>query len=272
MSSTHGEAVMTMPRAGEPIWWDLGTTDLPAARRFYGELFGWSADVSSDPDTAGYTQFRKDGKLVAGAGEVSQPGQPTSWTMYVATDDAEALPGPVESTGGTTLMPPMDILPFGRMAIFADPTGAVFGVWQSGTHHGAELRNEPGSVFWTELATRDVPAAKGFYGPVFDWDPEDMPSGPLTYTTWWHDDTPVAGALPMEGDMWPPEVPPHWMTYFSVDDCEATVVRAEELGGQVVVPPTDIPPGRMAVITDPQGGAFSVITLNDETRRQVGLV
>jgi hypothetical protein len=68
--------------------------------------------------------------------------------------------------------------------------------------------------------------------------------------------------MPMEGDMWPPDVPSHWMVYIAVEDCDAAAARVESLGGAVMVPPNDIPPGRMAVCNDPQGAVFSIIELN----------
>lgn len=245
-----------------PIWFDLGTSDLAAARRFYTGLFGWTAEMSPEPDAGGYTTFRKDGKLVAGAGQLTEPGRPTAWALYIASDEVASLPDRVEAAGGSTLMPPMDILRHGRMAIFSDPGGAVFGAWQGGSHRGAELVDHAGSVVWCELASRDVEASKAFYRAVFGWQPEDRPVGSVAYTTFRLHDTEVAGLIPMVGDLWPPGSPPHWMIYFGVDDCDATAQLAEQLGGRAPVPPTDIPPRRFAVLHDPQGAAFSVISMS----------
>jgi uncharacterized protein len=249
--------------AATPIWFDLGTTDLAAAREFYSRLFGWTTEVSDEPETGGYTNFHKDGQLVAGAGQVTEPGRPTAWTVYIASDEVATLPDRVEAAGGTTLMPPMDILGYGRMAIFADPAGAVIGAWQGGSHRGAELVDEPGSVVWSELATRKVAESKAFYRAVFGWQPEDRPSGPAAYTTFKLRDEEVAGMIPMVGEQWPAEMPAHWMIYFRVTDCDAVAVRAEQLGGQATVPPMEIPPGRFAVLSDPQGGTFSVISMSE---------
>lgn len=250
---------------GTPHWVDLGSPDPEASRRFYGELFGWTADVSTDPQFGGYATCRKDGKAVAGIGGKMSQDQPTVWSTYVATDDANATAAKVEENGGKVVAPPFDIGDFGRMAVFADPAGAFFAVWQAGTMTGGELFNVPGSVSWNELTTRDPDGAKAFYGAVFGWQPKDMPSGDVTYTMWELGGRQIGGMMPMTGDAWAPEIPPHWMVYFAVEDADAAAAKATELGGQVQVPPTDIPVGRFAVLTDPHGAVFSVLTLTEPT-------
>lgn len=249
---------MTVQPAGTPNWVDLGTSDLEDAKRFYTALFGWTAHVSPDPRAGGYTIFNKDDKRVAGAGPLMGEGQPTAWSTYVATDDADAVATRVEAAGGKVLVAPFDVMEHGRMVVFTDPGGAAFSVWQAGTTSGAELFNEPGSLTWNELATRDADDAKAFYGSVFGWRAEDSPMGTFAYTTWHLDDRPIGGMMPMTGEEWG-DLPPHWMVYFAVEDTDATSARATELGGKVSVPPTDFPFGRFAVLNDPQGAHFSVI-------------
>src|SRR3954470_3527687 len=140
---------MAQPRAGTPIWVDLGTPDVDAAVDFYGGLFGWQADEAGDPaETGGYRMFRNADRAVAGVGPLQSDQQPPLWTTYIATEDADETARKVQGAGGTVLMPPFDVLDAGRMAIFADPAGAVFGVWQPGQHTGAELFNEPVSLTW----------------------------------------------------------------------------------------------------------------------------
>jgi predicted enzyme related to lactoylglutathione lyase len=250
---------MTTVAPGTPNWVDLGSPDMEGSKRFYGELFGWTAHVSTEPEAGGYTIFNKDGKPVAGAGPLFDQAQPPAWTTYVATDDADAAAARVERAGGKIVMSPFDVMEFGRMALFSDPAGAQFAVWQPGTMRGAELFNQPGSLTWNELATRDPQGAKEFYGPVFGWTTEDSAMGPVTYTVWQLDGRPMGGMLPMVGDRWPADLPPHWVVYFAVAGCDETVARAIELGGTVTTPPTDIPQGRFAGLSDPQGAAFSVI-------------
>jgi predicted enzyme related to lactoylglutathione lyase len=138
----------------------------------------------------------------------------------------------------------------------------VFSVWQSGKTNGAELFNQPTSMGWTELATRDMAAAKGFYTKVFPWTAKtnDM-GGAQEYTEWLIDGRSIGGSMTM-GSMYPANVPAHWLVYFVVADTDATVKRAQELGAKLTAPAIDIPQGRMAVLTDPQGAAFAVIKLN----------
>ena len=143
---------------GTPSWVDLSSPDLEASARFYRELFGWTAQASEDPEARGYTMLQQGGKNVAGMGP-AQPGQPPAWTSYVTVEDADAAAKRVEAAGGSVLLPPMDVMDVGRMAIFADPAGAVIAVWQPRSHKGADLVNEPNSLCWNELQTRDLAKA-----------------------------------------------------------------------------------------------------------------
>jgi uncharacterized protein len=246
---------------GVPSWVDLATPDLEGTRAFYSALFGWTPMVSPEPEAGGYTNFLLDGKAVAGVGPIMGEGQPPAWTTYVATDNVDETTNLVEKAGGHVLLAPMDVMEYGRMAVFMDPTGAAFAAWQAGTHQGAELFNEPGSLAWNELATRDPDGAKTFYGEVFGWEAEDSAMGTVAYTTWTLDDRQIGGMMPMIGDDWPPDLPPHWMVYFAVADTDTTVAEATRLGGIVTVTPTDLPVGRFAVLSDPQGAVFSVIAM-----------
>jgi predicted enzyme related to lactoylglutathione lyase len=165
-----------------------------------------------------------------------------------------------KSNGGTPFMAPMDVMEAGRMAIIADPTGAVFGIWQAGEHKGAELVNEPGSLTWNELMTRDVDAAKRFYQAVFGIEPAEVPMGDgPPYTIFNVNDRGVAGVLAM-GDDFPAEVPSMWATYFAVDDTDAAMAKATSLGATVSREPFDIPGvGRIGVLNGPHGEMFAVI-------------
>lgn len=250
---------MSVAIPGAPNWVDLGSPDLEASRRFYSQLFGWSADVSPDPQFGGYTTFAKDGKAVAGAGGLSSDSQIPSWSTYVATDDAETVAMKVQDGGGTVLTAPMDVGDEGRMAVFTDPDGAPFSVWQSRNMAGAELLNAPGALTWNELTTRDPGRAKRFYRSVFGWGAQDNPDGEMTYTVFTLDGQPVAGMMPMSRDAASADLPPLWMVYFDVEDTDATSRQASNLGGQVAVAPTENAQGRFAVLNDPQGAVFSII-------------
>jgi len=246
--------------AGTPSWVDLASPDPAGSNAFYGALFDWEAD-DLGPDAGHYALLQKGGKNVAGSGPIMMDGQPTAWTTYVGVDDCDATVELAKKAGAAVFVEPMDVMQAGRMAIFADPTGAVLGVWQPKDHKGADLANEPGTFTWNELDTRDVPAAKSFYSEVFGWQPNDMDMGGLSYTEWKLGDRSVAGMMPMP-EMVPPEVPANWLVYFAVTDCDAAVAKATDLGATVLVPATDITPGRFAVLSDPAGAVFAVIKTN----------
>ena len=247
---------------GMPCWADLGSPDLEASRAFYGGLFGWSAEMSPEPEAGGYTTFLLDGKGVAAVGPLMGEDQPPVWTTYFASDDADATAASVADAGGTVIVAPMPVLNFGRFAICSDPAGAVFGVWQRGSMAGADVVGEPGSMGWNELTTRDVDGSKTFYGSVFAWKYRDVPYEGVDYTLFEVDDRAAAGLMPMVGDLWPPDLPPHWMLYFNVEDTDAAAAKAASLGGTVSILPTDTPAGRLAVLGDPHGAFFSIIKPN----------
>jgi predicted enzyme related to lactoylglutathione lyase len=247
---------------GTPSWIDIGT-DVEPAKQFYGSLFGWTAQDAGPPEeTGGYGFFLKNGKMVAGYGPQQNPGPPF-WTTYVSVADADEVAKKVEPAGGTVMMPPMDVMGAGRMAVFQDPQGAFISVWQPGDHKGAQLVNEPGSFSWNELNTRDAEGAKAFYTAVFGWDAVTHSGGPMPYTEFKVGDQSVAGMMPMP-PMVPAEVPSHWLVYFAVDDADAAVAKAQELGGSVRMGPMDVPVGRFAILADPQGATFAAIRLAEQ--------
>jgi uncharacterized protein len=254
---------MTTYAPGTPCWVDLGSPDLDASIAFYGALLGWDVPESENAEqTGGYRIATQGGKSAAGMMPLMQEGQPTAWTTYVSVDDADATAAAVREAGGNVIAEPMDVMELGRMAIFADPTGAVFGIWQPGSFAGAELVNEPNTYSWNELNTRDPEAAKSFYSAVFGWTSRDMDMGDAgSYTTLRladaaEDDDSIGGLLDMRGRV-PEEVPAHWLTYFTVDDRDETVEKAKEMGAETVIT-LDMEMGRLAILRDPQGAAFGI--------------
>jgi predicted enzyme related to lactoylglutathione lyase len=248
---------------GTPSWVDLGTPDIDASVAFYGGLFGWDIPESENADqTGGYRQAMLDGKPVAGVMPLMQEGQQPAWTTYVSVADADEVTGKVKDGGGQVVAEPMDVMGLGRLALFTDPTGAFFGIWQPGSFPGAGIVNEPGALTWNELNTRDTDAARVFYTSVLGWDARDFDmGGSSTYVTWHRsgEERGIGGMMDITGRV-PDEVPANWLVYFAVDDTDATVAKATELGASVAVPPMDIPDvGRFAVMTDPHGAAFAVI-------------
>jgi uncharacterized protein len=250
---------------GTPSWVDLGSPDLDAAVEFYTGLFGWQVPESENAEqTGGYRRATKGGADVAGMMPLMAEGQPPAWSSYVAVEDADATAAAVKGAGGTVMAEPMDVMDLGRMAIFADPTGAAFGIWQAGTFPGAGRVNEPGALTWNELASRDPEASKAFYGAVFGWGFEDRDMGEMgTYTEWQLDGSSIGGLLDMRGRM-PDEVPPHWLVYFAVENTNAALETVKGSGGEVAMGPVDIPAGRFAVVKDPAGAAFAVIQMPEE--------
>lgn len=251
-------AGMTAPTPGVPTWVDLGTADLEDATRFYTALFGWTAHVSSE-QYGGYTVFNLRGRPVAGAGPLFGEGQPTAWSTYIATVDADEAAALTEAAGGKVLVPPFDVMEQGRMSALLDQAGAPFSVWEPGTMLGAEVFDVPGALTWTELTTRDVEGSKAFYRTVFGWDARDRTMGNSRYVVWEQDGQTIAGMQPMEGPGWPDDLSPHWMVYFAVAHCDETAELARQLGGRVVGAPQTFSMGRYAVLQDPQGGTFSVL-------------
>lgn len=243
-------------------WVDLGTTDVEAAKAFYGGLFGWSfLDVPTGSGTV-YSMGQIDGYNVAGLGpldaDLQAQGIPPYWSAYIKDDDVDAVAAKAAEAGGVVMFPPFDVMDSGRMTMIQDPTGAAFGVWQPAEHIGAQLVNIPNTLVWNELQTNDTDAARAFYHSVFGWTYEVDSNG---YVACKAGDRVQAGMMKIQAD-WG-EVPPSWTNYFLVADLEASAARVKELGGMLMVPPTPAGEvGKFAVIQDPQGGFFSIIEYN----------
>jgi len=246
---------------GVPSWVDLGSPDPSQAADFYGELFGWECPAGP-AEADGYRVCHIGGRPVAGIGTAQDPGPPV-WATYVNVTDADATSALVTASGGQVLVPPMDVMDAGRMAVFADPLGAVCSIWQPGVHRGAGLVNEPGTYSWSELITTDIDASIAFYSEVFGWGAATHGEGSGAYTEWQLSGRSVGGLM-LEPPMMPAGVPPHWAIYFSVVDADIAVERIKELGGSLMMGPMDIEPGRFAVVADPAGAVFNVIALKPE--------
>ncbi|MQY19502.1 VOC family protein [Nocardia macrotermitis] len=253
--------VRDMPwSAGTPCWVDCQIDSPAEASEFYSALFGWEVK-GGGPETGGYLTASKGGAAVAGIGPKPQPGMPSVWTTYLAAEDSDAVAGKVAAAGGQVLVPPFDVLDLGRMAVFADTTGGVFGIWQARAHNGAEAYNEHGAYCWNELHTRSLDAAKQFYADVFGYTYTDVgddvnmryvmftPPGGTEGVGGMNDDT------LMPGD----PMPAYWLTWFQFDGVDTAVERVVALGGTVLMPPMDSPFGRMATVAGAQGEVFGVI-------------
>ncbi len=253
---------------GIPCWVELsGTPDIEASEAFYRELFGWEMPEQPNSDQlGGYRRAKLNGKDVAGVSPAMEEGQPAVWATYVSVADAAATTEAIKGNGGNVIVEPMDVVGLGTMAVFSDPGGAVFGLWQPGTFAGAELANEPGAFAWNELGTRDMDGAKEFYPAVFGWDYDDMESPRVgTYTAWKLDEAMVGGMLDINAAGLPAEIPAHWLVYFAVADADAAVEKVKAGGGSVRMEPIDIPFGRFAVVADPFGAVFAVMQLTEQS-------
>jgi predicted enzyme related to lactoylglutathione lyase len=243
-----------------PGWIDIGT-DVAGAKSFYTGLFGWAtADAGPVEETGGYGFFTtSSGRMLAGYGPQQNPGPPF-WAMYVMVDSAADVTTKVTAAGGSVVVEPMQVFDQGTFAVFTDAGGAFFSVWQSDQHTGAQVVREPGAFTWCELNTRDVAGAKAFYGAVFGWGADTQgEGGPMPYTEFKLGGESIAGMMEMGGHM-PAEVPPHWLVYIEVADTDAAVAKVSDLGGAVMVAGTDFPGGRFAVVGDPPGAAFGIMT------------
>jgi predicted enzyme related to lactoylglutathione lyase len=248
---------MTEPFApGAPIWVDLGTTDVKGAAEFYGSLFGWTLE-DLGPDAGGYGMFKLNGKDVAGIGPATDPSRGTSWATHFGTTDVAETARRVEQHDGKVIMDPMQVFDSGSTAVFTDPHGAFFQMWQPDQMRGFQVSGEPGSFSWAELMTPEVETSKSFYQDVLGVTTRDIHmDGELMYTLLQVGGRSAAGMMHLGPEM--AGMPPHWSVYFEVDDCDAAADRAIALGATEMMR-QDSPAGRFAILTDPQGGAFSII-------------
>jgi predicted enzyme related to lactoylglutathione lyase len=244
---------------GTFCWADLGTPDAPAATRFYSALFGWTAEDRPMGPEAFYTMFQLDGRPVAALYPQEPAHQgPPHWLSYLTVSSANDSAARAASLGGTVLMEPFDVLDVGRMAMLQDPTGAVVALWEPRRHAGAGVVREASAMCWNELGTTDTRRAGEFYASLVGWSAESRSMGAYSYTTFSADGETRGGMMTIAPSLG--RVPPHWLVYFAVRDCEGTAALCQSLGGAVRVPPSDVPDvGRFAVLADPQGAVFAVL-------------
>jgi predicted enzyme related to lactoylglutathione lyase len=274
---------------GVPCWVDTSQPNPKGAVEFYGGLFGWEfEDVMPEGSPGQYFIGRIRGGDVAAVGSIPEGAPPMAmWNTYVWVESTDATAAKVRDAGGKTLMEPFDVMDAGRMAVFADPEGAVFCVWQANRHRGARVVNEHGALNFNALNTRDAESAKTFYGAVFGWQTLTLDGGAVMWTLPGYGDhleeaTPglrkqveefgahpgfidvVATINPIPAAQ--PDWPAHWSVTFGTDDADATAETAVRLGGRVVMPPFDAPWVRMTVLADPQGATFVASQFVPENR------
>lgn len=251
-------------QAGTFCWSELCTHNWQQGKEFYTALFGWGVDDQPIGPDMFYTMLQKEGADIAAMYQMEaariELDLPSHWLSYVAVEDVDVVTAKAEALGARLIHGPHAVGDAGKMALFEEPQGAVFAIWQGMAHPGARKLHESGTVCWTELATKNAEQSRAFYSQLFDWQSEVEDMEGMLYTQFKIGSDPVAGMLEMNEE-WG-DIPAHWMTYFAVDDCDAMAEQATHLGGIVCVPPTSIKNvGRFSVITDPQGAVFSIIEL-----------
>lgn len=248
-------------------WLELGTTDSESAKKFYGGLFGWTFDdMPAGPGMTAastYSMCKMGTETVAALYKMGaeMKSVPSHWASYITVTDVDATAKKAATNGGKVVKEPFDVMDVGRMAVIEDPTGATFCLWQAKKHIGATLTGEPGSMAWNELFTRNVDRAGKFYIDTIGWTTESVNMGKMgTYTLFNlanDKKNNKGGMMPIAPDM--KSVPPHWLAYIAVADCDASAKKVTSLGGKVMMDPMDIPNiGRFAIVQDPQGATFAL--------------
>jgi predicted enzyme related to lactoylglutathione lyase len=246
---------------GSFCWVELATTDQSAAKNFYGSLLGWSvADMPMGPGDF-YSIFKLEGRDTGAAytlrKDQRERGVPPHWMVYVAVESADKAAAKADELGGKILAPAFDVFDAGRMAVLQDPTGAIFCVWQAKKNKGIGIGGVEGTFCWADLSTPNPESAGKFYSGLFGWKiapGEHDTSGYLHIKNGEH----FIGGVP-PAKHYNPQMPPHWLIYFYVSDVDATAAKASKAGAKLYLPPMTIENvGRMSVIADPQGAAFSI--------------
>ena len=255
---------------GVPCWVDTGQADVDAALDFYGAVFGWDfvgpGEMPGEPPGRYYVA-RVGGKDVAGV-STQPPDTPILWNTHVSVSSADAAARATVESGGSVIVAPFDAPPAGRLAVLADPAGAVFGAWEPWARSGAQRINEPSAWAMSRLNTNDPETARTFYRAVLGWESEGLSMGDAT--VWLFRLPGYVGGEPQQPvprdsvavmTTAGPDTPPHWSVDFWIDDTDAAARRAAQRGGTVVAAPFDIPMFRTAVLQDPQGATFSISQL-----------
>ena len=195
------------------------------------------------------------GRYVGALSAVQQEGQPPAWNSYVTVTSADDAARAAADNGGTVAMEPFDVMEAGRMALVQDPTGAFFAVWEPRDNIGAQRVNEPGALTLNQLNTSDVEGAEKFYSGAFGWRFESVGTDETPYWGIYNGDRLNGGMMPL-----PPGTgaPSHWLVYFGSESVDDDAGRIAELGGTVMVEPSDVPGGRIVVAQDPQGAVFAL--------------
>jgi hypothetical protein len=241
---------------GAPCWTQLGTSDPQDAQRFYGGLFGWTAETDPRPEAGGYTIFSLKGSPSAAVSPLMDPNQPVRWLLSFTATDVDEAAAAAQKAGAQVWIGPMDVMDAGRWAMLSDPAGAAYSLWQAGSFAGFGVVDEPGAYGWLDGSTHDLEGALRFYAETLGW--EVMAAGDYRMVGLGGE---MFGGLMKIDETFPPDTPSNWNPYFVVADVDATAAAVIELGGRILHGPEDVQMEggpRIAVAQDPQGGVFGV--------------
>ena len=256
---------MVQSALGRIVWYELLTTDMDAAEKFYSNVVGWKVSAF-DQTPQPYHMFLRQGEIPS-AGVMNIPDGmnfPPHWGMYVAVDKLEDAVAKIKQLGGSELSPIIDVPTVGRMQTMLDPQKAAFSVYESSTPHQPDAPREVGDVSWHELMTTDAAAGLTFYSQMFGWkESTAMDMGPMGKYHIFNGGAYDLGGMMNKGKEMA-EAPPHWGIYFRVPDVDAGAERVKANGGQVLNGPMDVPGGsRIVNCLDPQGAYFSLHSKKD---------
>ncbi len=253
---------MTRHEFGTFNWLDLSTTDIEGAKAFYGAMFGWEFEPQVVEGELIYTVCTLNGLEVCGLEGTMGEDDPPRWNVYTCVEDVDATSNRAVELGGKIEIGPMDIFDAGRMSFISDPQGARLGLWQPREHLGVQVMFEPGTFMWAEIMTWDAEATNAFYKGLHGWDTVAdhnnpnytlyVPGGDASRSVY------LAGQLAMD-ENFDKSIPTYWGIYLQVSDTAETLRRCVELGGEQVMPATEIAQGNFAVMKDPQGAYFNVL-------------
>ena len=233
---------------GKFVWWDLVTPNVGAAAAFYGQVLGW--DVR--PLTDDYAVISNDGRPIGGITLSDSPNE-VGWIGSLSVGSADGAANWAKGNGGRVLDDPVDVPDRGRMAVLADPQGAVFTALVSSSGDPADSDPGFGDWAWAELWTTDIDAAADFYRRLVGYQFAALGDG--EYHVFGRYDVPRAGVVRIEWD----GIEPNWLPYVRVADVSAVAGRVEQAGGKVLLEPTaDFEDGKVAFIGDPTGGVLAV--------------
>ena len=245
---------------GKFVWADLVTDDVPTARKFYAQLFGWTFH-----DVGNYTIAANDERPLAGMFQRPKPENREAkprWFGYISVSSVSSAQKAVTKAGGKVVAAPQKLPQRGEQAVFTDPEGAVFGVIRSQSGDPLDFRSDIGDWVWIQLLSRDGKKAAEFYKKIADYEiVENTETNRISDYILTSDGFARATVrtIPSGNE----QVPPNWLPFVRVKSVTESVTKAKELGGKVWLEPKDeLFKGKVAIVADPTGGAIGLLELD----------